>query len=87
MFISAIEDHEDEVRYPLVDMIVDIARLYKLNVIAEGVETQRQWEYIQTLGCQQAQGFFLSKPIPGSVFIDLWTTQQLTQPKCDVKAI
>ncbi|WP_435237469.1 putative bifunctional diguanylate cyclase/phosphodiesterase [Psychromonas sp. PT13] len=71
MFIDAISaDHSQD--KTLVDIIVEIGKLYDLNVIAEGVETELQLECIRKLGCQQAQGFLLSKPISEDVFINLW---------------
>jgi EAL domain-containing protein (putative c-di-GMP-specific phosphodiesterase class I) len=35
-----------------------------LSVTAEGVETQDQLERLTALGCQQAQGFLFSRPVP-----------------------
>lgn len=56
----------------LIDVIIDMARVYNLNVIAEGIETEKQFEYIKKIGCHQGQGFFMSKPIPEHEFLTLW---------------
>ena len=47
----------------LVRTIISMAREFDLRVIAEGVETAEQLELLAELGCDLAQGFFLSKPL------------------------
>lgn len=49
---------------PLVDIIIELAALYNLTTIAEGIETSDQLSYISKLGCTFAQGFYLQKPVP-----------------------
>jgi EAL domain-containing protein (putative c-di-GMP-specific phosphodiesterase class I) len=44
--------------------IVAMAHTLCIKVIAEGVETQEQWHYLKTLGCDEVQGFLVSKPVP-----------------------
>lgn len=61
-FVWAISDETKTTR-PLVDIIIELASLYKLNVVAEGVESQAQLDYVTELGCDEVQGYFLSKPI------------------------
>lgn len=50
----------------LTKMIISLARELKLLVIAEGVETIAQHEWLLKSGCQQAQGFLYSKPLSAS---------------------
>jgi len=50
----------------IVSAIFAIAEELKLNVIAEGVETMAQEDYLRGLGCQKAQGFGYSKPLCAS---------------------
>jgi predicted signal transduction protein with EAL and GGDEF domain len=40
-------------------------------VVAEGVETKEQFDFLRTLGCDQIQGFYFSKPIPASEVVML----------------
>jgi EAL domain-containing protein (putative c-di-GMP-specific phosphodiesterase class I)/ActR/RegA family two-component response regulator len=47
---------------------VDIAKKLGLTSVAEGVETQADWELLRELGCQLAQGYFIAKPLSGDEF-------------------
>ena len=40
-----------------------LADLYQLKVVAEGVESEEQIEYLKYRGCEMLQGYFLSKPL------------------------
>ncbi|TMG78679.1 MAG: EAL domain-containing protein, partial [Betaproteobacteria bacterium] len=46
--------------------IRELARRLGVPVIAEGVETEEQLALVRELGCEFAQGYFFSRPIPGS---------------------
>jgi len=48
----------------IVSAIIGIARSLGLHTVAEGVETQQQLECLRKLGCQTAQGFYFSRPLP-----------------------
>jgi EAL domain-containing protein (putative c-di-GMP-specific phosphodiesterase class I) len=50
---------------------VKLARELGLRVVAEGVETQAMWDFMKWLGVDEAQGFFLSKPLPPAEFAEL----------------
>ena len=52
----------------IVDAIISMAHSLKLNVIAEGVETLEQLDFLRQHNCQQAQGFFFSKPLASHQF-------------------
>ncbi|MDO8860803.1 EAL domain-containing protein [Haliea sp. E1-2-M8] len=52
----------------LVHAIISLAHLLKINVVAEGVETEGQSEALRLLSCNEVQGFLFSKPIPADVF-------------------
>lgn len=47
----------------LVDGIVRLAHSFGMTVVAEGVETNEQRDVLDTIGCDQVQGFILSRPI------------------------
>ena len=44
--------------------IIGLAHSLKLKVIAEGVETREQLDVLSAHGCDEIQGFWLSKPVP-----------------------
>lgn len=58
-------DPDDEA---IINAIVSIAKSLKLKVIAEGVETLHQLEYLKHQGCDEMQGYYFSKPIPPEEF-------------------
>jgi diguanylate cyclase len=49
----------------IVRSIVDLAHSLGLRVVAEGVETVDTWRALQALGCDLAQGYLISRPLPG----------------------
>ncbi len=48
----------------IVRSTIDLARHLRLNVVAEGIETRAVWERLADLGCDTAQGYLLSRPLP-----------------------
>ncbi len=52
----------------IVRAIVSLAHSLKLKVVAEGVESPEQLEFLKTLGCDQYQGFHFSPALPAAQF-------------------
>jgi diguanylate cyclase (GGDEF)-like protein len=52
----------------LVSVIINLAHALKLNVVAEGVETEEQLGQLRRLRCDEIQGYLLGKPVPVDVF-------------------
>jgi len=52
----------------IVEAVASLARTLKLRVLAEGVETREQFEYLALHGCDRMQGFYLSKPLEAADF-------------------
>jgi diguanylate cyclase (GGDEF)-like protein/PAS domain S-box-containing protein len=50
----------------IVSSIISLAHSLRLLVIAEGVETQSQLNYLRENGCDQMQGYFFSRPVPAA---------------------
>ena len=55
----------------IVTSIISLAHNLRLNVIAEGVETEAQLQYLQRHGCDEIQGYYFSRPVPASAFAQL----------------
>lgn len=55
----------DEVSAAIVRAVVELAHQLGLQTVAEGVEDQRTWDRLAELGVDIAQGYFLSRPLPG----------------------
>lgn len=52
----------------ITGVIVDLAHKLKLKVIAEGVETLAQLQYLAQIGCDEIQGYYFSPPIAAAAF-------------------
>jgi EAL domain-containing protein (putative c-di-GMP-specific phosphodiesterase class I) len=55
---------EDENDAVIVRSIIDLARNLGLRVVAEGVETMATWAALRDMGCDIAQGYVISRPLP-----------------------
>jgi diguanylate cyclase (GGDEF)-like protein len=69
-FIDNIEKtggtEEKDIR--LVELILDIAKSLKLKVVAEGVENEKQLNFLKNHGCEMVQGYYFSPPLPADEF-------------------
>jgi EAL domain-containing protein (putative c-di-GMP-specific phosphodiesterase class I) len=68
---SFVQSLNSEVDASIVRAIVSLAHSLRLKVVAEGVETQEQWMFLRSLGCDRYQGFQFSPPLPAAQFVDL----------------
>jgi EAL domain-containing protein (putative c-di-GMP-specific phosphodiesterase class I) len=55
----------------LVSTIIELAHAFGMTTIAEGVETQDQFEWLLRAGCDESQGYLHSRPIPEAEFVSL----------------
>ncbi|ABI56043.1 putative bifunctional diguanylate cyclase/phosphodiesterase [Alkalilimnicola ehrlichii MLHE-1] len=77
-FVHAIRENEE--KGTLVETIIAMAHGLGLNVVAEGVETKRQLDYLRRLQCGRMQGFYFSYPLSGHEAVDLlegWAREHL----------
>ncbi|HXN15361.1 MAG TPA: GGDEF domain-containing phosphodiesterase, partial [Usitatibacter sp.] len=56
----------------LVRSAIDLGHHFGLRVLAEGVEERDTWEELKRLGCDRAQGFLVSVPLPDAAFRQWW---------------
>ena len=69
MFVDAIGS--DRYSSAIIDTLVELGRSLNLEVVAEGVETTEQMEFLRARGVHYAQGFLFAPPLPGRAFLDL----------------
>ncbi len=73
-FIRDIESDPSDVA--IVTGIVALAKSLTLKTVAEGVETESQRAILQRLGCDNFQGYLVSKPLPADLFADTFLNSE-----------
>lgn len=68
-FVSEVKDPDGD--YPVVLAIISIAQGLDMTVIAEGVETEIQAQYLQKWGCHIMQGYLYHRPLPLKQLLEL----------------
>lgn len=53
----------------IIESSLDMAKRLHIVSVAEGIETQMDWDMLRQLGCQVAQGYFVSRPMAAGVFL------------------
>ncbi len=74
-FVMNMEKDDDDAK--IVRSTIDLAHNLGLTVVAEGVENALIWGKLKELSCDEAQGYFMSKPLPASEFVawcERWET-------------
>ncbi len=75
-FVIDMEENENDA--VIVRSIIDLAHNLGLKVVAEGVETKDAWDTLTILGCDQSQGYFMSRPLPEDTLIQWLEVTSLT---------
>jgi EAL domain-containing protein (putative c-di-GMP-specific phosphodiesterase class I) len=63
----------------IAPLVFEKALARGLTVVAEGVETRDMWDRLSALGVQEAQGYFIARPLPAAavpVWLDAWRTKR-----------
>jgi predicted signal transduction protein with EAL and GGDEF domain len=71
---------------PLVDAIIAMAKSLGLATVAEGVETEAQWQYLKTRDANQVQGFLFCRPL-AIVDLERWHADWLHAHQSDVASV
>lgn len=71
VFIDDFQTHSGAI---FIDTIVKLGQALNIKIIAEGVETQEQADYLRGVGCHTVQGYLFSKPLPLQSFEDYLAT-------------
>jgi EAL domain-containing protein (putative c-di-GMP-specific phosphodiesterase class I) len=77
-FVRDVFAHDDA--RTMVETMVLLAHKLRLTACAEGVETQQILDFLDSVGCDRAQGYFIGKPMPGTVLegaVREWNAKQL----------
>jgi diguanylate cyclase (GGDEF)-like protein/PAS domain S-box-containing protein len=82
-FLEGVPEAEEQVA--ITNAIIAMAQSLRLDLIAEGVETQSQESFLREKGCEVLQGFLLSRPLPAEDFSRL-LEQLALQPELVAKA-
>ncbi|SMC08838.1 sensor domain-containing protein [Nitratiruptor tergarcus] len=61
-FIKEIDRKEND--KILTKFIIDVAKLYNMHIVAEGVERTSQLKLLEEMGCEKVQGYLLARPMP-----------------------
>jgi diguanylate cyclase (GGDEF)-like protein len=62
----------------IVRSCIDLGHNLNLTVVAEGVEDAATWDQLTRLGCQQAQGYYLARPMPAAALL-VWLAAHRSQ--------
>jgi len=57
----------------IVKAIVDLAHTINIKTIAEGIETMSDYDYLNSVGCDIGQGFYMSKPLTSNAFVSWYS--------------
>lgn len=68
----------DEANEVIVRSTIDLGHNLGLTIVAEGVEREEELQLLGTLGCEYAQGYYISRPLPADRFID-WMRHSVNQ--------
>ena len=71
-FVLNMENDEGDTK--IVRSTIDLGHNMGLRVVAEGIESEAVWRLLAELGCDQGQGYFMSRPIPGDQLV-AWLNQ------------
>jgi diguanylate cyclase (GGDEF)-like protein len=69
----------------IVDATVHLAHSLGIEVVAEGVETHRAWAHLRAIGCESAQGYLISRPLP-AMEIPAWCARWNMRDRLDDSA-
>jgi len=75
-FVKRIE--KDTEATAIVKICILLAEEFKLQTVAEGIETQAIWDKLKAIGCKIAQGYFIARPMPAEDLIAFCNKNKLS---------
>jgi len=67
-FIKTLRQNKDD--EAIVNSVISLGKHFGMQVIAEGVETQEDLDFLEGMQCHEAQGYHISRPLPAKAFED-----------------
>jgi len=77
-FVGGMEQREENRK--LVHAMINLAHNLHLDVVAEGVETEEQLDLLRSFGCDQVQGYLISKPLPVEALVEYLLLKAAQRP-------
>lgn len=78
-FLVATLENEKVKANKIIQGVVSLVHELSLKIIAEGVETEEQYLFLKSVGCDYIQGYYFSKPLPEQTFFNLLTKDSTSQ--------
>lgn len=61
---------QDASQRAILESSIELAKKLGMRTVAEGIETQEDWEMVSSLGCDIGQGYFIARPMDSMQFVD-----------------
>ncbi|MCK9395049.1 MAG: EAL domain-containing protein [Methylobacter sp.] len=78
-FILAYSNDSASSEAAFIKTIVSLGQVLNMKVVAEGVETESQLALLQSYGCHEIQGYYLSPPLPADEFQRRWLDHRVIE--------
>jgi EAL domain-containing protein (putative c-di-GMP-specific phosphodiesterase class I) len=73
-FVNSVPAEPDDTA--VIEAIIAMGKSLGMRLIAEGVETLEQLDFLRSRNCDEMQGYLLSKPQPAEVIVDILRKEQ-----------
>jgi diguanylate cyclase (GGDEF)-like protein len=78
-FVQSLPDNEEDAA--ICAAVIALGRSMRMCVVAEGVETPEQAQMLRDLGCDEMQGYWLGRPMPGTEFAAWYVNHKRSRAK------
>ncbi len=77
---SFVAGMEDDIDRSIIDAVISLAHGLRITTVAEGIETERQFEQLRSMGCDVGQGYLFARPLPATEAARLLTSRRAGRP-------
>jgi EAL domain-containing protein (putative c-di-GMP-specific phosphodiesterase class I) len=85
-FVTNLLDSDSDNSAVIVRSTVELAHNLGLRIVAEGVEDRATLDWLREMGCDEIQGYYLSRPLPAPE-LTVWLRERPSAPRPALKAI